>query len=116
MSLTASDLSQIKSIMKDFPTKDDLKNVPTRDDLKSFATKDDLKSFATKDDLAGLATKASLKDLATKADLKSLALATKNNLDRMESRLIAAIGLLERDSFSRLDQHETRITHLENAH
>ncbi len=52
-------------------------------------------------------------DLATKDDLK--AFATKADLDRMESRLTTSMSLLERDAFSRLDQHERRITQLEQA-
>lgn len=42
-------------------------------------------------------------------------LATKADLDRMESRLTTSMSLLERDTFSRLDQHEARITRLEQA-
>ena len=42
-------------------------------------------------------------------------LATKADLDRMESRLTTSMSLLERDAFSRLDQHEARITRLEQA-
>lgn len=41
--------------------------------------------------------------------------ATKQDLDRMEARLTTSIGLLERDSYSRLDEHEHRITRLERV-
>jgi hypothetical protein len=42
-------------------------------------------------------------------------MATKADLDRMETRILAAMGLIERDAFSRLDEHEERITRLEKA-
>ena len=48
-----------------------------------------------------------MRELSKKAD--------KADLDRMESRLVTSINLLERDSFSRLDQHEVRLTRLEQA-
>lgn len=53
--------------------------------------------------------------LATKDDLeeKTARLATKADLDRMEARLNTSINLLQRDSFSRLDEHEVRIARLE---
>jgi hypothetical protein len=41
--------------------------------------------------------------------------ATKADLDRMESRLTASQGLVERDAFAKIDEHETRITRLERA-
>ena len=37
------------------------------------------------------------------------------SMDRMESRLTTAMGLIQRDSFSRLDDHEARIRRLEQA-
>ena len=37
------------------------------------------------------------------------------DMDRLESRLTTAIGLLQRDSYSRLDDHEARIRRLEQA-
>ena len=51
--------------------------------------------------------------LASKSDLDRFA--TKADLDRMESRLTTSMTLLERDTFNRLDQHEARITRLEQA-
>ena len=66
-----------------------------------------------KEAVAPLSTKAELDRFATKADLDLLA--TKADLDRIKARLTTSIGLLERDSFSRLDQHEARITRLEQA-
>ena len=42
-------------------------------------------------------------------------LPTRNDLDRLEGRITTAIGLLQRDTFARLDQHEERITRLEKA-
>jgi hypothetical protein len=42
-------------------------------------------------------------------------LATKADLDRMEARLIMKLSLLQRDSNTRLDQHEQRISQLEQA-
>lgn len=45
--------------------------------------------------------------LATKAD--------KSDVDRMESRVVAAIGLVERDGGARLDDLEVRVGRLERA-
>jgi hypothetical protein len=56
------------------------------------------------DATAHLATKNELKGLATKADL-----------DHMEARLTTSMNLIERDAFTRLDQHELRIAKLEKA-
>jgi hypothetical protein len=84
MSLTTEDLNRI-SVM-----------------LDGFAMKADLQDVATKADISGLATKADISGLASKTDL-----------DRMEGRLVSSLGLLERDAFTRLDQHERRITRLE---
>jgi hypothetical protein len=42
-------------------------------------------------------------------------LATKADLDRMESRLTVGMNLIERDSFARLDDHEHRIAKLEQS-
>lgn len=39
----------------------------------------------------------------------------KSDLDRMEGRLNTAVGLLQRDTYSRLDEHEARIRRLEQA-
>ena len=39
----------------------------------------------------------------------------KVDLDRMETRIISSIGLVERDSFNRIDEHERRIAKLEQA-
>lgn len=51
----------------------------------------------------------------TKLNSATAGLATKADLDRMESRLTISMNLLERDTFSRLDQHEVRIARLEQA-
>jgi hypothetical protein len=48
-------------------------------------------------------------------DAKINKLATKADMDRMESRITASTSLLQRDAFERLDQHEARITRLEQA-
>jgi hypothetical protein len=50
---------------------------------------------------------------ASKDDLKKFA--TKVDLARMEARLTSAMGILERDSLSRLDDHEIRIQRLESS-
>lgn len=42
-------------------------------------------------------------------------LATKDDLYRLDLRLTTAIGLLQRDSFGRLEDHELRITRLESG-
>ncbi len=39
----------------------------------------------------------------------------RSDMDRMESRITTAISLLQRDTYSRLDDHEVRITKLEQA-
>ena len=62
--------------------------------------------------VAGLGTKDEL-DIKLAAAVSGLA--TKADLDRMESRLTTSMTLLERDTFIRLDQHEARITRLEQA-
>jgi len=70
---------------------------------------------------SGLATKSEMQEamsrLATKAELQEAVseLATKTDLDRMEGRLTTSIGLLQRDTFDRLDQHEQRIGRLEKS-
>ena len=87
-----------------------------------FATKDDLKSFATKDDLKSLEAR-----MATKDELKSLDL----KMDFGFQELIEFIGEVKidimkelndfrdeirdinRNSQSILNNHESRITHLE---
>ena len=40
-------------------------------------------------------------------------LVSKDDLNHVEARLVSSTGLFERDAFSRLDDHETRITNLE---
>jgi hypothetical protein len=39
----------------------------------------------------------------------------RQDLDRMEGRLVTSINLLQRDTFSRLDNHDSRIERLEKA-
>jgi hypothetical protein len=90
MSLTTEDLQQIDKIVTGA--------------VSGLATKAELDRFATKADLERFATKADLERFATKDDL-----------DRMEGRLNTSIGLLQRDTYDRLDQHETRISLLEKA-
>ncbi len=51
--------------------------------------------------------------LASKKDLERLA--TKDDLNRLDLRLTTAIGLLQRDSFGRLEDHELRIARLESG-
>ena len=36
-------------------------------------------------------------------------------MDRMEGRLVSAMNLLQRDTFARLDDHESRLERLERA-
>lgn len=55
--LTQSDIKKIKSLLKNFATKDDLKSFATKSDLKNFATKDDLKELAQQKDLLEVKTK-----------------------------------------------------------
>jgi hypothetical protein len=94
MPLTKEDLNQIKVIVNDVVN--NVVNDAVNNAVAPLATKEELKKFATKDDLEKFATK--------------------DDLDRMELRLITSIGLLERDSFARLDEHEVRIARLEAAH
>ncbi|HVQ44033.1 MAG TPA: hypothetical protein VMT30_03645 [Candidatus Saccharimonadia bacterium] len=77
----------------------------TREDLGQIQTiiNDATKGLATREELKAVTAK-----LATKADLRI-------ELDRMESRITTSMGLLERDTLSRLDQHEARIARLEQA-
>ena len=102
MSLTKTDLVQIKTVVNETVT--EVVNPLISQAMAGLATKTNLTSLATKDELKDLATKADVKNLATKADL-----------DRMESRLVTAINLLERDSFTRLDDHEARLRRLEQT-
>ena len=69
-------------------------------------TKDDLKQ------IKGIVTEARM---ATKADLDKVTakFATKADLDRMETRITSSMSFIERDAFTRLDQHEIRIAKLE---
>jgi hypothetical protein len=103
MARTASDLQQIKLAITEM-------GLATKVDLKGFATKDGLIGLATKDDLRAFATKEDLEHLADRIEMR---FATKDDFERMESRLLAAMGLVERDAFSRLDDHERRISRLE---
>jgi hypothetical protein len=108
MALTQADLNQINQIVIKA-----VAGTATKTDLEGMATKSDLDVMATKTDLDRFATKTDLDRFATKTDLDRFA--TKNDLDRMEGRLITAINLLQRDTFSRLDQHEARIERLEKS-
>lgn len=69
-----------------------------------MATKADIADMATKSDVAGMAMRADLVGMATRLDL-----------DRMESRLLAGMNIIERDVYSRLDQHERRLARLERT-
>jgi hypothetical protein len=86
MPLTKQDLENIENIMDR-----KLSGFATKDDIKMFATKDDLKNFATKDDLVNLESK----------------------MGKMESRIIAGMDLLQRHTFTVLEDHQNRISGLE---
>ena len=96
MSLTSEDLQQIDKVVKGA--------------VAGLATNTELREA-----VSDLATKAELKDVKSELTESMSRLATKADLDRMEGRLATSIGLLQRDSFDRLDQHEVRITRLEKA-
>ncbi len=108
MALTSDDLNNINNIVGKA-----VEGLATKKDLGHFATKADLDRCATKKDLDRFATKVDLDRFATKKDLDRFA--TKVDLDRMEGRLTTAINLLQRDSFTRLDDHDARIARLEKA-
>lgn len=97
MSLTDEDLRKIQVMLAGLATKDDLRNFATKADLRGFATKDELR-FMKDELMTELSKKADKVDLAKKAD--------KTDIDRMESRVITVLGLVERD-------HDTRLTDLE---
>jgi hypothetical protein len=79
----------------------------TKDDLGQIKTiVNDVVTDVVTDKISGLATKVELHESIS---------ALKSDLDRMESRLTTAIGLLQRDSYSRLDDHDARIARLEQA-
>ncbi|GAC1372919.1 MAG: hypothetical protein NVSMB39_7140 [Candidatus Saccharimonadales bacterium] len=101
MALTTEDLTKITNIVESTLDRAITKAVAP------LVTKDELDAKLSAA-VSGLATKAELKDAVSR-------LATKADLDRMESRLTTSMSLLERDAFSRLDQHEARITRLEQA-
>jgi hypothetical protein len=65
-----------------------------------------------RDAVAPLVTK---EELAKELVRATAPLATKEDLDRSEARITASMSLLERDTLSRLDEHEIRIKRLENA-
>ena len=104
MALTGEDLKQIKAVVNEVVIK------VVNDATSKLATKTELAEarLATQKDLD-----TAVSSLATKTDLDRLT--TKVDLDRMEARLAAGMGLLERNAYTRLDQHETRINQLEKA-
>ncbi|MBN1466476.1 hypothetical protein JXA02_11980 [candidate division KSB1 bacterium] len=132
-----------KDDLKRFATKDDLKNFATKDDLKNSATKDDLKAFAKKDDLKNFITRDDAKDFARKKDLDKLTAQVAVNtveivnikselrgvhtkLDHIIEVLSDVVGDLKDNQIERaatnvtidrhqsiLDNHEKRISHLE---
>lgn len=53
--------------------------------------------------------------IASKAEVSQLTAVLREDLDRMETRLVTAVNLLQRDTYSRLDDHEARIRRLEQA-
>ena len=119
MSLTKDDLGQIKTIVNDVVhgvVNNATAGLATKAELNSavsgLATKKDLERYSTEDELMQAVSR-----LATKLDLERavVGLATKADLRRTEGRLLAAMNLLERDTFSALTDHEARITRLERA-
>lgn len=53
------------------------------------------------------------KNFATKDDLSSVTNSIEVRIGKMESRIVAAMGLLQRDTFTGLEDHENRISRLE---
>jgi hypothetical protein len=104
MALTSEDLKSITSIV----------NQAVTNGLSGLASKSELTQV-----VSGLATKSELTQvvsgLATKSDLTQAMSSLSTDLDRMEGRLVTAINLLQRDSYSRLDDHDVRIRRLEEA-
>ncbi len=94
MSLTANDLQQIKTVV----------NEVVNEVVQEVVH--DIVNDAVNGSEARL--RAELGRFATKDDLR-------NELDRTESRLTAAMSLLQRDTFSHLSDHEARITRLEQS-
>ena len=80
----------------------------TKEDLTSI---DNIVKRRIAESVKGLVTKSELKS-GLKSELKTLA--TKEDLDRMETRMTTAMGLLERDHGARLEDHEARIKKLES--
>lgn len=88
MALTSEDLRQIKDVVNDVVHS-----------VVHGIVNDAVRGLATKDELAAAVAP----------------LATKDDLDRMESRMLTAMGLIERDAFGRLDDHERRLRRLERS-
>lgn len=69
----------------------------------------------TSEDLNNISKIVSASKVELKQELGDMGKRLREDMDRMETRLITAINLLQRDSFSRLDDHEARIRRLEQA-
>lgn len=108
--ITDKDIEKMKAV---FATKADLISFVTKNDLKRFATKEDLKQYATKDALQALDEKMGkgfveiIKYIGdTRDDIVHL-LSKQINDFKQEMRDIT------RSHQSTLDNHETRLAHLE---
>lgn len=97
MTLTKTDLTQIRKVVKE-----SVRGFATKDDLRNFATKTDLKNFATKDDLKKLeiATKNDLKNFATKDDLKNEISPLKSDIRKIKNDINTIIGFFDREYLS----------------
>ncbi|MDB5178418.1 MAG: hypothetical protein JWN01_361 [Patescibacteria group bacterium] len=73
------------------------------------------KGLATKNELHDAVRSLATKDELNRVESRLTTLATKDDLDRMESRLVTSINLVEWDTLDRLDGHEKRIVHLEQV-
>jgi len=85
---------------------------------KVFATKDDLKSLAAKKDLKAFATKVDLKSLDSKMDrgfieILNFIVVTKNDIMKELNEFRNEMRDINRGNQSILNNHESRITHLE---
>lgn len=100
MSLTTKDLQHIRVIVTNIVT-DATSGLAA--DIKSLKT--DVRELKT--DVQELKTDMQ----EVKGDLKGLA----TKVDRMDSRLTFSTNLIQRDAFTRLDEHEVRITKLEQG-
>ncbi|MDO9027913.1 MAG: hypothetical protein Q7U68_03525 [Candidatus Roizmanbacteria bacterium] len=114
--ITDADIKKMKMV---FATKEDLKVLDAR-----MATKEDLKVLATKEELKFLATKKELKSLDAKMDLGFIEIInfigeTKEDIVSLLSKQINdfrdEMRDINRNNQSTLNNHESRIAHLEYA-